>query len=283
MNAGAAAKKHETAYIRQRPSFLRNSRVLLIAAHPDDEVIGAGIQMTRWNPEQVTFIHVTDGSPLDPKHAQAAGFDTREEYATERRSELGRALKLAGMGEARCLELGYVDQQAHLHLVELVERLAELIAEIRPSVIYAHPYEGGHPDHDAIAFAINLSAGLRPASGGRPESRVTVIEFTSYHGGPDGLVRNAFLQSGAVQTNMLTPSERALKFEMFQCFKSQEPVLRDFLIAEEKFRTAPQYDFTKPPHSGPLHYETLGWNITGEDWRRRAGEAVEMLQLKRTG
>ena len=148
MNAGAAAKKYETAYIRQRPSFLRNSRVLLIAAHPDDEVIGAGIQMTRWNPEQVTFIHVTDGSPLDPKHAQAAGFDTREEYATERRSELGRALKLAGMGEARCLELGYVDQQAHLHLVELVERLAELIAEIRPSVIYAHPYEGGHPDHD---------------------------------------------------------------------------------------------------------------------------------------
>ncbi len=278
MNAGAAAKKHETAYIRQRPSFLGNSRILLIAAHPDDEVIGAGIQLTRWNPSQVTIIHVTDGSPLDPKHAHAAGFATREEYAAERRRELGRALELAGMGESRCVELGYIDQQAHLHLVELVERLAELIEEIRPSVIYAHPYEGGHPDHDAIAFAINRNAALRPASG-----EPTVIEFTSYHGGPQGLIRNGFLGTGVVQTTMLTPSERALKFEMFQCFKSQEAVLRDFPIAEEKFRTAPQYDFTKPPHSGPLHYETLGWNITGEEWRRRAGEANEVLQLKRAG
>ena len=239
--------------------------------------------MTRWNPEQVTFVHVTDGSPLDPKHAEAAGFATREEYATERRRELQRALALAGMGEARCLELGYVDQQAHLHLVELVERLAELIEEIRPSVIYAHPYEGGHPDHDAVAFAVNRNAGLRPASVGRPETCVTVIEFTSYHGGPQGLIRNGFLGPGAVQTNMLTPSERALKFEMFQCFKSQEPVLRDFPIEEEKFRTAPQYDFTKPPHSGPLHYETLGWNITGEDWRKSASAALEILETKRAG
>lgn len=260
-----------------------HSRILLIAAHPDDETIGAGIQMTRWNSGQITFIHVTDGSPLDPKHAQAAGFATREEYASERRRELGRALELAGMGEARCVELGYVDQQAHLHLAELVTTLVELVQEIRPDVIYTHPYEGGHPDHDAVAFAVSRCAGLRPASGGRSEACVTVAEFTSYHAGPQGLITNEFLGTGADETNMLTAPQRALKFEMFQCFRSQEPVLRHFPISEERFRTAPQYDFTKPPHPGPLHYETLGWNITGEDWRSYANETLAMLQLKSAG
>lgn len=266
----------------QRYGAMADSRILLIAAHPDDEVIGAGIQMTRWNPGQITFIHVTDGSPLNPKHAQAAGFASREEYAAERRRELARALEMAGMGEARCVEMGYVDQQAHLHLTELVERVVELLQEIRPNVMYIHPYEGGHPDHDAVAFA--CWAGLRSAlRNGRLRTSVKIREFTSYHAGPHGLVRNAFLHSDADETNMLTAPQRALKFEMFQCFRSQEPVLRHFPILEEKFRTAPQYDFSKPPHSGPLHYETLGWDITGEEWRRSANEAIEVLQVRNAG
>jgi LmbE family N-acetylglucosaminyl deacetylase len=251
-------------------AMARRSRIMLVAAHPDDEIIGAGIQMTRWIPGQVTFVHATDGSPLDSRHAQAAGFETREEYASERRRELGEALRLAGMSEARCVELGFIDQQAHLHLPELVEKLAELIDEIRPAIIYTHPYEGGHPDHDAVALAVAHASRPRPA----------VWEFTSYHAGVHGVVRGGFLQSGAVQTNLLTAPERALKLEMFQCFRSQEPVLRDFPIVEEKFRIAPAYDFTKPPHPGPLHYETLGWNITGEDWRRSASEVLGTLKVR---
>lgn len=255
---------------------MEHRRILLIAAHPDDEVIGAGIQMTRWNPGSVTIVHVTDGCPKDPKHAQAAGFATREEYASARRRELGKALELAGMGEARCVELGFTDQQAHLHLPDLVEMVAGLIEEIRPDVIYTHPYEGGHPDHDAAAFAVTHAVELvtnRTAS--------TAMEFTSYHAGPLGLVTDQFLQSGAIEINTLTAPQRALKREMFQCFPSQEPVLRNFPIYEEKFRTAPQYDFTNPPHSGPLHYETLGWEITGEHWRWCAGEALKMHKAAR--
>ncbi len=264
-----------------------NSRILLIAAHPDDEVIGAGIEMTRWNPQHVTILHVTDGAPEDPKHAQAAGFATRQEYARARRRELGEALELAGMEQARCVELGFTDQQAHLYLPDLVRTLAELIDEIRPDVIYTHPYEGGHPDHDAAAFgasqavALYTKRGAALAPSGRTQpgpGSVTVMEFTSYHAGPDGLITSEFLQSGGVRINGLTASQRALKLQMFQCFRSQEMVLRQFPIAEEKFRTAPNYDFSNPPHSGPLHYEKLGWNISGEHWRWCASEAIKMLQ-----
>ena len=251
------------------------SRIVLLAAHPDDEVIGAGIRMTRWNPAQVTFVHLTGGTPRDPKHAQAAGFATCEEYALARRRELEQALEIAGMGEARRLQLGFTDQEAYLHLPELMEAVAELIEEIRPDEIYTHPYEGGHPDHDAASFAANVARTVLL-------SAPTIREFTSYHAGPHGLATNEFLNSDAtpIEINTLSAPERALKQAMFNCFPSQQPVLQHFPIAYEKFRTAPAYDFTQPPHPGQLHYESLGWNITGEHWRQRATEALKMLEAR---
>lgn len=248
-------------------------RIVLLAAHPDDEVIGAGIRMTHWNPAQVTFVHVTGGSPRDPKHAQAAGFATREEYALARRNELNEALELAGMGEARRVELGFTDQEAYLHLPKLVEAVAELIQEIRPDEIYTHPYEGGHPDHDAAAFAANVA-------GKALLSVPKIREFTSYHAGPHGLVTNEFLQRGATEIHTLSAPERALKQEMFACFRSQQAVLQHFPIVHEKFRIAPAYDFTQPPHPGPLHYESLGWDIPGEQWRQRATAALKVLEVR---
>ena len=250
-------------------AVMDTSRIVLLAAHPDDEVIGAGIRMTRWSPRQVTFVHLTDGSPRDPKFAQAAGFASYEGYARVRRRELDEALELAGMGEARCIQLGFTDQEAYLHLPELVEAVTQLVEEIRPDQIYTHPYEGGHPDHDAASFAAAFT-------------HTNVLEFTSYHGGPQGLVTNEFLHPDltTVETHLLSTTERTRKQQMFDCFRSQKPVLQDFPIVHEKFRPAPRYDFTKPPHPGPLQYERLGWNITGEDWRQRATEALQMLSVR---
>lgn len=235
-------------------------RVLLIAAHPDDEIIGAGIRMTRWDPRKVTIVHVTDGSPRN--HAE------REKYYQTRRRELYAALALAGIAEDRCRQLGFIDQEAYLHLPELVERIAALIEEIRPDVVYTHPYEGGHPDHDSAAFAVAQLC--------RPR------EFTCYHAGAQGFVTGEFLgnMEPYVDVQVLNDSERELKRKMFECFHSQERVLRDFPIVCEKFRDAPRYDFTQPPHPGRLHYENLGWNITGESWRRRADEAIKLLPMR---
>ena len=235
-------------------------RILLIAAHPDDEIIGAGIRMTQWDPRQLTIVHITDGSPRN--HAG------RDEYARVRRQELYEALALAGIGEDRCRQLDFVDQEAYLHLPELVQEIARLAEEIRPQAIYTHPYEGGHPDHDAAAFAVAQVPGFQ------------VREFTSYHAAPPGLKTGEFLGNGVIEIYTLNETERELKRRMFRCFRSQERVLREFPITSEKFRDAPRYDFTQPPHPGRLHYENLGWNITGESWRTRAAEALKLLPVR---
>jgi hypothetical protein len=46
-----------------------------------------------------------------------------------------------------------------------------------------------------------------------------------------------------------------------------------FPIDREQFRPAPKYDFSRPPHEGPLYYEIrkLGWTWT--EWRRATLDA----------
>ncbi|MGI8619558.1 MAG: hypothetical protein ACR2L6_10815 [Gemmatimonadaceae bacterium] len=52
-------------------------------------------------------------------------------------------------------------------------------------------------------------------------------------------------------------------------------------MEREKFRPAPRYTFTKPPHSGPLLYERFSNLASGEQWRDQARRALERLRAKR--
>lgn len=242
--------------------------ILIVVAHPDDEVIGCAIQFSRWDPSRVNIIHVTDGSPLDLHDAEAAGFEDREAYFHQRRRELYAALDLVAIRPDQCLSFNYPDKETMLHLPELTSRLVAYIEQLRPGVVYTHPYEGGHPDHDSTAFAVAHAASC------------PIREFTSYHEGPNGLIIGEFLGGGDVETVEPTPQELELKRKMYRCYRTQQKVLSDFPAGPERFRLAPQYDFTKAPHSGTLHYEKLGWGITGEQWRQKAAEATHLLGPK---
>jgi hypothetical protein len=57
-------------------------------------------------------------------------------------------------------------------------------------------------------------------------------------------------------------------------------VLTEFPIATEHLRRAPAYFFDRAPHRGLLHYETLGWPMTGDAWRAFASAALGALVLE---
>src|SRR5215472_8505508 len=121
--------------------------VAVIAAHPDDETIGAGAQLAGW--QDVRVIHVTDGAPRNGHDAAALGFETREAYARARRAELAAAMAQAGIAADRICWAGFADQEASVDMSSLALRLAEMIGPWRPAIVITHPYAGGHPDHDA--------------------------------------------------------------------------------------------------------------------------------------
>ena len=66
---------------------------------------------------------------------------------------------------------------------------------------------------------------------------------------------------------------------MIDCFTTQRWLLMQLDTTIERVRIAPDYEFRSPPHAGELHYETLGWGITGADWRCRAAATLAELDL----
>jgi LmbE family N-acetylglucosaminyl deacetylase len=246
----------------------------LVAAHPDDETVGAGARLPRL--AGAHFICVTDGAPRDPVDREAAGCATRADYARRRREELAAALALAGAAPGRLHQLNVADQEASLNLVALVYLVADIFRRARLDAVVTHPYEGGHPDHDATALVVHAACRLLEASGRHVPA---ILEMTSYHANGDNMEAGTFLADGAghIETGVLSDDERAFKAALFDCYSTQRRVLSGFPIDVERFRAAPRYDFTRPPHPGKLYYENFPWRMDGARWRELARGALEEL------
>jgi N-acetylglucosamine malate deacetylase 2 len=261
---------------RQFLGNLRDPRVgsiVVVAAHPDDEVIGAGAHLGFW--PNLTVVHVTDGAPRDDHYAREAGFPDRQAYAAARRREASAALALAGVSAERMIGLAFTDQEASLHLRDIAGRLAALVGTVRPAVIVTHAYEGGHPDHDATCFAVHAACGIIERSGSVPPA---LVEMSAYFGKEGERVTGAFLPPAEESvTIQLDEADRARKERMLLCHASQHDLLRAFPPDRECFRPAPRYDFRQAPHAGRLFYEYDDTGITGGRWRELAGAALQTL------
>jgi len=267
-------------FVSPRVEDLASLTSLIVVAHPDDESIGAGSRLALLGNAWV--LAVTDGAPHDVECARDHGFASREEYAEARDRELRQALSVAGFPEDRLVKLDFVDGEATLRLVELCRRVAEMIDAIRPEVIVTHPYEGGHTDHDATAFAVHLACGMLR----RERVRLpAILELTSYHSRDGRKVVQEFLpHEGADREQRvvrLDADDREMKQRMFDCFATQTRVLEQFSTHFERFRPAPRYVFTEPPHPGLLNYERYGQPNRGRTWREQAERVLRLLRMRR--
>jgi LmbE family N-acetylglucosaminyl deacetylase len=250
---------------------------LIVAAHPDDEVIGIGGQLASL--PDASIVHVTDGAPRIDEVVRRAGFATPAAYAEARRAEAKAALALAKIGPERLHAFEIADGDATNDLVDLAWRLAALIDAGDVDTVVTHPYEGGHIDHDATAFAVHAACALLRRDGARAP---TIMEMTSYHNGGGRLAAGVFLVAAdcAETTLALSPAERAIKQRMFSCHATQRQTLTLFPIDVERFRRAPAYDFTRPPQEGPLLYELLQHaTMSAAQWRAKVGAAITALRL----
>jgi N-acetylglucosamine malate deacetylase 2 len=251
-------------------------RVLLVVAHPDDDIVGCGARLWRLGPStRVAF--VTDGAPHNPRFHLEAGFASRDEYAAARRNEARSALGLVGVPEAHIHELGIADQSAASMLAPLARRIAELVERLTPEAVLTHAYEGGHPDHDAVAFGVHAAERLARV---RAAEFPTLLEFASYHEWAGKIATHAFLpnESSPPIFLQLTAQERLLKRRLFDCHASQHAVLEQFTLDQEGFRIAPAYDFSAPP-APSIFYEQFDWGMQAERFCSLARSALAELGL----
>src|SRR5581483_7089486 len=198
-----------------------SAKVLFLAAHPDDETIGASGVLGRLTEPAV--IYLTDGAPRDPKLRSPHVTGSRDMYALVRAEEAASALALAGVPTSRISFLNAIDQEAIFDVYRLLEHFVQIAESIAPDFIITHPYEGGHPDHDPAALVAHVAASRLRRSGNTP----AVLEFTSYHASAGRRVPGEFLPSKRNPTEsngiriVLSAEERARKARMLSCYVSQ--------------------------------------------------------------
>jgi N-acetylglucosamine malate deacetylase 2 len=253
-----------------------SARIAVVVAHPDDETIGIGGQLARLSDPLV--VHVTNGAPRDSKDAIRSGFLTAAAYAQARRRELEAAVTLAGVPVSALVGLGFGDQEAALNLVPLARRLASIFADNDIGHVVTHAYEGGHPDHDATAFAVHQARSLIARRGHRPPPNL--YEMPLYASESGGRVAQRFVPDASRPevTLVLDEAQRRLKRKMLDAHESQRAVTTIFTVDVERFRRAPDYDFTTLPNGGDLFYDRQNWGMTGRRWEELAREALRELE-----
>jgi len=251
-------------------------RSLLVFAHPDDETIALGARLANFG--NAHMVHVTDGAPRNELDSRQHGFATLADYRRARALELANVLDAAGLSDVSRECLRVPDQEACRNLALLTRTVARIIRQQRPEVIFTHPFEGGHPDHDACAFAVHhalLLLGLNP--------QPLVIEAAFYHAGPDGLEAGTFVPGHPVPQSAelrLTPEELRRKCGLLSLFTSQRETLAGFPPEVERYRVAPEYDFGRPPHDPPVLYDRYPWGTNSDEFLRLSSEAETLLNLR---
>ncbi|MFI5615605.1 PIG-L family deacetylase [Amycolatopsis sp. NPDC051903] len=124
-------------------------RALVVAAHPDDETLGAGglVQHLHAAGTAVTLVVATDGEAAFP----AADADERRRLGRARREELVRALAAQGLSEVEPIWLGLPDSGLAEHTAELTDALRDLA--LRNDLCLLPWPDDPHPDHRASGRA----------------------------------------------------------------------------------------------------------------------------------
>lgn len=131
--------------------------VLILSAHPDDEVLAVGAWLTSQRDRCLRFVTATDGEASHPGSPSITPAELRD----RRPRELVTALRLLGICEPDVYRLRLPDGGLQSVRDELVGLLGPFVAEA--SLVLA-PFEAdGHPDHDVLGeTAVRLCGSTTP-------------------------------------------------------------------------------------------------------------------------
>ena len=165
----------EETLIPYQSSELTGARILVLAAHPDDESFGAGgtLALSAGKAEAIRVWIATDGTGQEGVAPEGA-----REYAARRREEAIAAVAALGLEEPRFA--GLADRSlSGLDSSRVLETaIREELAVFRPDLVFCPSPAEIHPDHRALARALfEEVASSRPGDPDHDRFRMMRIAF----------------------------------------------------------------------------------------------------------
>lgn len=161
----------EGSLIPYKATDLSAGRILALAAHPDDEVLGAGgtIALNAGTAEAILIWVATDGGRQE-------GAEPEEEHGKKRREESRKAARTLGLEPPAFGSLP--DRKLSERSEELGSKIAALIADFRPDLVLCPSPVEIHPDHRALAEAVyERLASSRPGDPDHDRYRFLRVAF----------------------------------------------------------------------------------------------------------
>lgn len=162
----------ESSLIPYQASDLAGARLLVLAAHPDDEVLGAGgtLALNAAKAEAVRVWIATDGT-----RQNGVGAEEAAAYGRKRREESILAAERLGLGPP---SFGDLSDRDLAGAESLGAALAGLIEDFRPDLILCPSPVEIHPDHRALAESLyERVAASRPTDEDHDRYRFVRIAF----------------------------------------------------------------------------------------------------------
>jgi len=194
------------------------NEAVVVAAHPDDEVLGAGGILTT---QLCTVVFATDGAPPDAATSAIGDRVLGETRVAESRAAHTR---LDASVDA-IMQLAFSDQGLVGAVSDLARALSAVVVE-HPGDIYVPAYQRGHPDHDAVYVAAQLARAQLEAGGdARGRGRAWFV-YTLYGLDHEGRSRFDWLDPhtfGDTHARFDEPDALRVKAAALRAFVSQLP------------------------------------------------------------
>lgn len=117
--------------------------ILVVAAHPDDEVLGCGGTIAKYAKQgkKVVSLIFSDGDPLNDS----------KEFIVQRRKESKNAGKVLGLSEVLFLGLPDNPLGPDLKNKATIDKVEKMIVKFNPKKIFTHCLDDPHPAHRSVA------------------------------------------------------------------------------------------------------------------------------------
>lgn len=129
----------------------RGRNIVVLAPHIDDEIIGCGGTLCKHidSGDRVSVIYMTDGS------RGTKNFEEDTELCRQRRAEAAASNQILGIRSSFFLDLADGSEQPW---DEAAPKLAALLRQLSPQLIYLPPYYDLHADHRKTNALLRLAA-----------------------------------------------------------------------------------------------------------------------------